>query len=232
MFELYAAHKVTFWITALLATTVLCMLHYGKTKPYRTKKKYDRTVMIRRFSVGEIILHWLRIILFIMLFITGFQMLLAGGEPGHLGPHHGFLGLAFVIVTIINLISWRKDTIFRKYDLRWLSSLGGYLSKQSLPLPAGRFNAGQKVFYWLMFTATVFLLVTAIIIEQEPHQALAARQSLPWFLHGVIACLASMLMIGHVYLSLFVNPETAHLLWYGKISREYMMEHHPQSIKS
>ena len=231
MFELYAAHKAATWIIAILATTVLCMFHYYWNELNHTKKKkYNRDIMVRRFSVGEIIMHWLRIILFTILFITGLKMLLASGEVGDLGPHHGFIGLIFVIVSIINTILWHHDTMFRKYDWVWLRNLGGYLSKQSLHLPAGRFNAGQKIFYWLKFIATILLLITAIAMEQAPHQTLAARQNLSWILHGVIACFTSMLVIAHVYLSLFVNPETAHLLWYGKISREYIIEHHPQSI--
>lgn len=231
MFAFYADYKLAVWITAILATIAMCILHYFLNELSHTKKKkYNQDIMVKRFSVGEIVLHWLRIILFVFLLITGFKMLLLPEGLGDLGPHHGFPGLVFVIISIINLLLWRHDTMFNKYDWVWLRNFGGYLSKQPVNLPAGRFNAGQKIYYWLMFIATIFLLITAIIMQQEPHQTMAARQSLSWILHGVIACFTSMLVIVHIYLAFFVNPEITHLLWYGKISSEYIMEHHPQSI--
>ncbi len=231
MFETYADHKFTVWIIAIIATVAICMLHYFINGLNHTKKKtYNHDIMVKRFSMGEIILHWLRIILFAILLVTGFKMLLLPEGLGDLGPHHGFAGILFVFISIINLLLWRRDIMFHKYDWTWLQKAGGYLSKQPVHLPAGRFNAGQKVFYWLIFIATILLLITAITMQQEPHQTMAARQNLSWVLHGVIACLSSMLVIAHIYLTFVVNPETTHLLWYGKISREYMMEHHSKSM--
>jgi len=33
--------------------------------------------------------------------------------------------------------------------VKWMMIVGGYLSKEKKPIPAGKFNAGQKMWYWI-----------------------------------------------------------------------------------
>jgi len=225
MLEFYAAHKVLFWSSSIIAAFAVCIIHYCLfVRPGVPADKPRPGRLITRFTIGEQISHWLRIVMFVILLITGMEMLF---QPrADLGPHHGFLGVAFVIVLIINLVAWREDVTPRQYDMVWLRSMGGYFSRQERHLAAGRFNAGQKIYFWLMFGAAIILLITAIAMEQDAHHTLAARQSLAWFLHGMVGCLAACMVIGHAYLSIVVNPASARVLLDGKIDQEYIIKHH------
>ncbi|MGE5390368.1 MAG: cytochrome b/b6 domain-containing protein [Deltaproteobacteria bacterium] len=226
MLEFYAANKFGFWCGALIAVIAVCAVHYFFFGRRGTRDAQGETgILITRFTIREQIFHWLRIILFLFLLGTGIKLLLQIGET-ELGPHHGFTGVAFVILVIINLVSWAGDMLPRRYDLSWFINMGGYLSRYDKHLPAGRFNAGQKVYFWLMFIAVMVLMTTAIMMEQEPHHTIAGRQSLVWIIHGLTGCLAAVMVIGHAYLSILVNPESARVLLDGKIRRDYIMKHH------
>lgn len=232
MIEFYATHKVGFWCISLLITFVLCAVHYFLFVRPRIKPNGSvQSDLIKRFNTRELISHWLRIILFFILVYTGVAMLFKGGE-GHLGPHHGFTGIGFLILLIINLASWLKDMTPRQYDWVWLRKMGGYLSREEKDLPAGRFNAGQKQFYWLMFIAALILMVTAVLMEQQAHHTAATRLGLVWSIHGLTACLATIMVIGHIYLSLLANPESARVWLDGKIRRDYIMKHHGLWLES
>lgn len=226
MFEFYAANKIGFWAGALIAVFTACAVHYYLFARHRVQPaKNEAGSLITRFKVSEQVSHWLRMVVFLFLLVTGIQMFSQIGESD-LGPHHGFTGVAFVILVIINMISWAGDMLPRRYDLTWLKEMGGYLARGDNHLPAGRFNAGQKVYFWLMFIAVMVLMITAIMMEQEAHHTVTARQSLVWIIHGLTACLATVMVIGHAYLSILVNPESARVLLDGKIKRSYIMKHH------
>ncbi|WP_054692889.1 cytochrome b/b6 domain-containing protein [Syntrophomonas palmitatica] len=226
MINVYLAHKTGFWFISLTMTIVLCAAHYSIFVKRQVKPGSSAKELITRFNFKEVIFHWLRIIMFFILFFTGIEMLYK--SEAHLGPHHGFIGVAFLIIAIINLALWRRDVAFRSYDWIWIKSCGGYLSTRSMHLPAGRFNAGQKIYYWLMLIAAIALFITATAMEQGAHHTLAGRQNIAWGLHGLIGCFSTIMVIGHIYLSILANPETARVVIDGKISRDYIDEHHSQ----
>lgn len=219
MTELYAAHKAVFWLSSLVVAVLLCTVHYFLFVRHEIKSKYPKpTQLVTRFNIRELISHWLRIILFLTLAYTGIEILFKSGTT-HLGAHHGFTGVAFLILLIIGLVSWGKDMVFHKYDLIWLQRMGGYFTQEAGTLPAGRFNGGQKMFFWLMFIAALVLLITAVMMEQEAHHTLTARLGIAWTIHGLTGCLATIMVIGHAYLSLLVNPECARVMLDGKMQK-------------
>lgn len=225
----YALHKELVWVLAIVLPILFCLIHYLFFGPHSTEKqKNDSFDLVKRFNTREKIFHWLGLVVFLIMAFTGAAQIFGEEGTSDVGPFHGNLGILLVIVAFLLLISWVKYTLFKGYDKRWLLSMGGYLSKESTPLPAGRFNAGQKIYFWLITTSIIALGVTAVLMEQGgrgPH-SLIETQSFYWSLHGLIGCFALAMVIGHAYLSLFANPQTARVLRDGKVSREYVKKHH------
>jgi len=228
MIEFYAAHKLSFWLGSLVLALVLCAAHYilFTKRPVSSATSVGGD-LIQRMGLGELISHWLKIVSFFILMLTGVVMLHRSGES-HLGPHHGFLGLFLLIILVINALAWRADIALRRYDWAWLQEMGGYFSRESKHCPAGRFNAGQKIFFWLMLAAFLILMITAIVGEHEPHHILGLRLGIAWSLHGITGCFATVMVIGHIYLSLLANPDSARTWLDGKISRAYMFKYHSE----
>lgn len=226
MIEFYADHKAMTWIIVTFLTVAGCLVHYFRFGPHiGSGERGQKEVLIQRFGVREWISHWLMMIGFAVLAVTGFVQVIPGADPAPIGPFHGWLGFVFFIVAVITLLGWLPHGLFRSYDIEWLRAMGGYLSEAPRPLPAGRFNAGQKMYYWLLLAVVIGLLVSALIMEEGSHTP-TGRMALYWCIHGLLGLVATVMVIGHGYLSLFANPATARVLWSGKVSKAYTDEYH------
>ena len=58
------------------------------------------------------------------------------------------------------LIAWTVRMLPVVYDIRWMMIIGGYLSKVKRPVPAGKFNAGQKAWYWVAIPGGIVMILT------------------------------------------------------------------------
>ena len=115
--------------------------------------------MIERFSSFERIAHWTVAISFCILALSGLTMLfgkylllpLIGhtlfGWLATLGKNlHNFVGPVFMFSIVVFAVKFIRDNIPRAYDITWLVKGGGVLTGEVVP--AGRFNAGEKIWFW------------------------------------------------------------------------------------
>ena len=115
--------------------------------------------MIERFSSFERIAHWSMAISFCILAVTGLVTLfgkyvllpLIGytlfSLLADLGKIlHNFVGPIFLFSIVVFVIKFIRDNIPRAYDITWLVKGGGVFSGEVVP--SGRFNAGEKIWFW------------------------------------------------------------------------------------
>lgn len=115
--------------------------------------------MIERFSSFERIAHWSMAISFCILALSGLTMLFGKHVLlpliGHtlfswlaeLGKNlHNFVGPIFMFSIVVFVVKFIRDNIPRAYDFIWLAKGGGVLSGEIVP--CGRFNAGEKIWFW------------------------------------------------------------------------------------
>lgn len=184
----------------------------------------DSNNVIERFTPFERILHFIRAITFTVLAVSGLIFMFIEANKAS-GLMHSIFGILFFIVTIVTLV-WFKSYTFKPYDKLWLRHLGGYLSRESTTYPAGKYNAGQKVFFWmtifftLVFTGTGKFLMGNTINDTEPNSMLL-------LVHGCAATLSIISIVGHIYLSVWVNKGTWRVLKSGKVSEKWVQSHHP-----
>ena len=60
---------------------------------------------------------------------------------------HNFVGPVFVVSLLMFIVMFVKDKLPRLYDIKWFANLGGMVSGGHVP--SGRFNAGEKVWFWI-----------------------------------------------------------------------------------
>lgn len=96
-------------------------------------------------------------------------------------------------------------------DKRWLNQVNHYIRNEGdLVPPQDRFNAGQKLFYWLMYYGTLLLLISGLVMwvpEWIPFRFAWIRW-LVIFVHEGAALLTIGGFIIHVYMSVFLVPST------------------------
>ncbi|WP_455372176.1 formate dehydrogenase subunit gamma [Limibacillus halophilus] len=143
---------------------------------------------IERFNGLERFTHWMTAVSFIVLAITGLNVLygryvvaaLVGRGPGDIpgtstietlhatlslwGKYaHNFLAFPFMLGVLLMFILWVRHNIPNRYDLIWILKGGGLFSKHSHP-PSKKFNAGQKVIFWTVVLTGISLSLSGVAL--------------------------------------------------------------------
>jgi len=131
---------------------------------------------VERFNGIERFAHWLTASCFIVLALTGLNMLygkhvllpVLGPEAFSLlsmgGKYaHNYLAFGFMIGVVIMFVLWVKDNIPNKYDMQWIADAGGLLTTGVHP-PSRKFNAGQKFFFWALVLGGTSLAVSGVAL--------------------------------------------------------------------
>jgi formate dehydrogenase subunit gamma len=115
---------------------------------------------ILRFKAFERFSHWLTAVSFVVLGLTGLNITFgkivllpligpdAFSNVSEAAKYvHNFTSFAFVAGLILIAVIFFRDNLFEKVDADWLKQGGGFI--KSRHAPAGRFNLGEKLVYWL-----------------------------------------------------------------------------------
>lgn len=194
--------------------------------------------MIERYNLRERLVHWLAALTYLYLLATGLAFysphfywlaqVLGGGPTSRFW--HPIMGLVFVATVITMWVDWRRDMVITKGDKEWEKAIKFYVTHQDDKVPpAGKFNAGQKQFFWIMLFAGLLLLLTGSVLWWS--------ELLPWNLRWlryasvllhVTAFLATVAgFIVHVYMGVFVIPGGLKAMTTNYIPKEWVAEHHP-----
>lgn len=213
-----------------------------------------------RFNGLERFSHWLLANCFILLALTGLNVMygryvllpIIGPEAFStitlLGKYvHNYVGFAFMVALVMILVLWIKNNIPNKHDIVWLAKGGGMFSKGSHP-PAKKFNAGQKILFWLvilggasismsgvalmfpfqfeMFAGTFSILNVfglGLPTELTPMQEMQYAQL--W--HAIMALFLIAAIIGHIYIGTLGMEGAFDAMGTGEVDRNWAREHHP-----
>ncbi len=201
------------------------LLHYVLFGP----KRYERRLpvdLVGRFGVIERLTHLGLLGGFLCLAATG--LLIAAGTDqlfGHSVPRmHDLASWVLIASGLLALLLWARDMIFARLDIGWVKVMGGYLGYKG-HVPAGRFNAGQKGFYWFILLVVACLAVTGLMIRYGLGSA--RWEPLAYTLHDTCAYVMILCVLVHAYLGTFANPGTIGSVFHGKVERTWLEHHHP-----
>lgn len=195
------------------------------------------TNQIERYSLFERLVHGLATVAFVYLLVTGLALFtpllywlaaLVGGG-GVARAWHPWMGLVYAAVLVVMYGLWRRDMRLSALDRAWSRALKHYIRNEDAQVPpAGRFNAGQKQFFWGMLGAGALLLVSGVVLW-IPHWVYPRWRLLgeiALVLH-VVAALASIgLFILHVYMGTAVVRGSLGAIVHGRVSRAWARSHH------
>ncbi|MFZ2088016.1 MAG: multiheme c-type cytochrome, partial [Desulfobaccales bacterium] len=154
---------LTPYVSILLLLLVFAItLHYTGQGPKGADFTYEPAEIVR-FRVSERWTHMVRMTSFLLLTLTGYiffynnvtMLRMFFSTPEAAVIVHWVTGLIFIGASVVSAILWAKDARFAPYDKEWLKKQGGYFGGQEVEVPAGRLNAGQKIFLWLSLALSV-----------------------------------------------------------------------------
>ena len=200
---------------------------------------------ILRYSLMERVNHWVGAVFYIYLLLTGLAFwspylywlaTVFGGGPSA-RYWHPIVGLAFFASMIWMFRDWHGDMRATDADIRWRDNIGYYIRNEDENLPpVGRFNWGQKQFFWVMFYGVFALLLSGLVLwlVNDISWSLRALRFAAVLIHVVAALITIGAFIIHVYMgtamvrggfSSIVRGEvsttwarTHHRLWYDKVT--------------
>ena len=195
-----------FWkifLGIITVVPVVFLLHYVVVGP---KIFSHDGPQIKFFSRFMIIIHWLGAAGFVACAFTGlliiFGTYLGGGSLIRFARYIHIAGaLLFVIPGIFMFLLWVKDMFPTLYDIKWIFILGGYLSKKKKPVPAGKYNAGQKAWFWLSTLGGMVMVGSGYIIWEMGINLDYVR--IAAMVHNVLGMMLVAFLFTHMYMSLF-----------------------------
>ncbi len=193
--------------------------------------------MIPRYTLGERVNHWIAALAYAYLLITGLAFwspylfwlaaIVGGGAVARFW--HPWLGLIFSLSMFWMFGEWRCDMQADDSDRVWFKNIRYYIQNDDDKLPpVGRFNYGQKLFFWGMFYSVILLLLSGV--------ALWYTEALPWSLryvryaailiHASVALITIGLFMIHVYMSVFLEEGSLRAMIHGAVTRAWAWTFH------
>lgn len=202
----------------------------------------DERHRLLRYNAFERIVHWIVAITFIALMLSGLALayprmawlsgLFGGGQT--MRAAHPWIGVAFTIGVVVMLAMWARGMLLDAADRTWFRRLRQYATEGHAGVDSGRWNGGQKAYFWFAFLFTIVLLATGIPLWFQSISWLGIDE---WSLgirewSRLIHNVSFLLMVGgfmiHVLLSAFLFPGTMDGMVSGEVSRGWAAWHHPR----
>ena len=244
----------------LFASVILIAAFYllrGKIMIDHGRDPQGRT--IERFNALERAVHWLTASSFIVLGLTGLNVLYgryvlkpilgdsAFGALTYYGKlAHNYIAFAFILGIVMMFLLWIRYNIPTLRDLKWLAIGGGLFSKGVHP-EAPRFNAGQKIIFWLvvlgggslslsglalMFPGDItpwagtFAILNAFGGSFPTELTVLQETQLSVIWHSLIGLVMIGIVIGHIYIGSVGMEGAIDAVGSGQVDLNWAKEHH------
>ncbi len=194
-------------------------------------------IRILRFTGFERFAHWLNATAFVILALTGLNitfgrfvlMPLIGPDNFSVVAQiakyvHNFTSFAFVIGMILIVGLWIRDNVPRRVDLVWLKEGGGFVGSKHPP--AGRFNAGEKMVFWLALLAGLAVIATGFLLLFPFYVTDIFGMQIAQGIHAIIALLFIALILGHIYIGTIGMEGAFEAMGQGTVDLNWAKEHH------
>lgn len=215
---------------------------------------------IERFSGFERMGHWLLATSFIVLALTGLNVLygryvllpVIGKEAfatitmvGKL--LHNYVAFAFMLGLLWVLVTWVRQNIPHWRDLKWLAMGGGMLVKGVHP-PSWKFNAGQKILFWLIILGGVSISLSGLslmfpyelpmfaktfaainsVFGTDIPAALTVNEEMQYasLWHAMMGIFLTAVIIGHIYIGTLGMQGAFSAMGSGQVDVAWAKQHH------
>ncbi|WP_425087583.1 formate dehydrogenase subunit gamma [Stappia sp.] len=244
---------------ALLAIIVVLCLFFAirgriKIEHGRSDKTITRFAGVERFG------HWLLASSFIILALTGLNVMygryvlmpVIGAEAfawlTMVGKYlHNYLAFAFMAGLAMIFVMWVRHNLPDRTDIKWILQAGGLFSKHLHP-PAKKFNAGQKMIFWLTilgglsvsvsgwsllfpytthFFGGTFEVVNSIFGTSLPTAlSVLQEQQLATLWHSIMSVFLVCVIIAHIYIGSIGMEGAFDAMGSGEVDLNWAKEHH------
>ena len=234
-------------IVGMLILVVLYHLVHGRNKldEPRSGRK------IKRWNWFDRVVHWVTAVSFIALAITGLSMLIGKlvlipllGKAGFSlwaqasMTIHNVVGPVFTVGIVLMIVMWVWHNIPNAVDVQWFKQGGGVIGKGHPS--AGRMNAGEKVWFWLVTLVGLVVCLSGLLMV-APSYGIAIPGWLSFLpmvegsreqmqqanlIHAVLSLGWAAVAVGHIYIGTAGTEGAFEGMSTGYVSTEWAKQHH------
>jgi formate dehydrogenase subunit gamma len=232
-------HEVTLrWIGGIVIIGTLAVLigfYLWRGMVKIESGRSGRTIV--RFNGFERFVHWMTATCFIILALSGLNITF--GKPLLLpliGPDsftawsqfakyaHNYLSFPFTIGVFLIFLMWIAGNIPNRVDVEWLKRGGGIVGHDHPS--ANRFNAGQKMIYWIVVLGGGAVVASGYVLMFPFYGTDIASMQVAQIAHAIVAVLFVAAMIGHIYIGTVGMEGAFEAMGSGTVDVNWAKEHH------
>lgn len=198
-------------------------------------------VTVDRYSTAARINHWITAITLILLAISGLALfhpslffltaLFGGGEMTRI--IHPWLGVVLLFSFAGLFLRFWRLNLWERTDSVWMGRLRDVLAARDENLPeVGKYNAGQKMVFWLMSLLILVLFGSGLVIWHEyfaPYFTIAQSRA-AMLVHAIAAVAIICVWIVHVYAAIWVRG-TISAMTRGRVTGGWAWRHHRKWLR-
>jgi len=221
---------------ALLATLVVLILFYLVRGSVRIESgRSGRTIL--RFGSFSRFVHWMTAISFIILALTGLNVVFGRtwlppliGEDAFAAFSqwakyaHNYLSVPFTVGIVFMLLIWVKDNLPRAIDFKWLAQGGGIIGNAH---PAAeKFNAGQKLIFWAVILIGGVIAASGYLLMFPFYTTNIAGMQLGQVVHSIAGVVLIAVIFAHIYIGTIGMEGAFEAMGSGEVDVNWAKEHH------
>jgi formate dehydrogenase subunit gamma len=225
---------------ALVLIVALALAIYYFAKGPLGGHEPDTGRVIERFTYFERAAHWSNAVAFCVLAISGLVMsfgkflllpligaTLFGWLAYALKTAHNFAGPLFAVSLVIVFLTFLRSNFPARGDLNWLRRGGGAFGGEEPP--SHRFNAGEKLVFWIgVFVLGILSVASGLVLDKVlPGLGyLRGDMQVAQMIHGVAAMLIIAVFSLHIYLGTIGMKGAYRGMRTGYVDEGWAREHH------
>ena len=215
----------------------LCLMFYAWKGTIPLKSQPTGRKMAR-FTLFERTIHWTVAISFSVLAISGLVMLFGKHVLlpiiGHtlfawltilLKNLHNFVGPVFSLAVVVLFFTFLKNNWPKLHDFTWLAKGGGLAT--GAHIPSDKFNAGEKVWFWMgALVLGLIVSVSGLILDFPNFEQTRATMQLTSVVHIIATVLFMSMALGHIYMGTIGMAGAFDAMKTGYVDEAWAKEHH------
>jgi formate dehydrogenase subunit gamma len=232
-------HEVTLrWIGAfaILGMLVLLVVFYLWRGQVKLESGFSGRRIVR-FNAVERFVHWMTAACFIILALSGLNITFGKpllmpliGEPAFAAwaqwakYAHNYLSFPFTLGVFLILVMWIAGNMPNRVDVEWVKRGGGIVGDDHPP--AHRFNAGQKMIYWIVVIGGTAAAISGYLLMFPFYGTGIEGMQTAQIVHGVVAVLFVAAMLAHIYIGTIGMEGAFEAMGEGTVDVNWAREHH------
>jgi formate dehydrogenase subunit gamma len=127
------------------------------------------------------------------------------------------------------ILTFIRDELPRRGDMRWLLKAGGVFSRSAEEPPTHRFNTGEKVVFWIgVFVLGLIVVASGLVLDKLIPSIVYDRATMQVanMVHAVAAVLMMCITALHIYLGTIGMRGAYDAMRHGYVDEAWAREHH------